>query len=429
MDCYIPPGTDVRPTVLLSSAVFNVLNFLLFDIVLASIVFWLTADVAGLVNSASALRQLGNRLHAYNPPLVGVGLTCTRRSVFRVLALIRGVAMLGVLATNFLIEGVSCERLRFLEQSVVVPAIIPLNTTQANVRRLTLRRRGCQGRTESEVYYGELRYGEHCELRRDLFSMPQHTVFFGLDFVNRTIKFPTEECEFYTDNETHRHMHRFRCNGLGTIGCEISAADGKTVPEKCVGMVYAEDHLNKTRQVEYMCEGEALFPGKFGKSRTTDQARCRMARNANVTDTSWVPLINNKAKTLRDIIDAVYGAGFQNTSVPVVGATRKEREEGLTEKHKIEVTQLDYAYFWVLGAKVGLILLLILIDILMRAKGLIPAAHNEFGLGSLLAQSTANAIRIGDDDMPIEEEATRDETMQLLVQSNNGVIRAHSVRR
>lgn len=411
MECY--PLEDKFLTVQLSSAVFNVLNFLLFDIILASIVFWLTADIAGLVNSASALQQLDNQLHAYNPPLVGVGLTCTRRRVFRVLALIRAIAMLGVLATNFLIEGASCGRLTNVERNVLVRADINPFENLGKVRDFALRRRSCMGRTDTEVYYGELHVGERCELDRALITTP--IVYFGLDFVNRTIELPKNPCEFYTDDNATQHMHRYTCEGLGVIGCEVDT-NYNSIPETCVGVVLADDHRsNKTGKIEYMCEGEGLLPFP---NRTTDQVRCRMARNALTNDTSWVPLVNNKAKTLRDTIDAVYGAGVQKTSVRVVGTKPSET---------IEVAQLDSLYFWVLGAKLLLIVLLIVIDVSMRARGLVPAANNEFGLGSLLTQA-ARAPRVGEDDLPIEVNPDADERTHLLVQSNNGVIRAHSVR-
>ncbi len=76
-------------TLYISSDVFNVANFLLFDLFLAAFIYSLTADLAGLENSKIAFREEKESFHFYNPPLVGVGITCTHRSVAYVLAVIR----------------------------------------------------------------------------------------------------------------------------------------------------------------------------------------------------------------------------------------------------------------------------------------------------------------------------------------------------
>ncbi len=87
-------------TVDVSSAAFSVINFFIFNIVLLSLIFWLTSDIAGLFNAASALRRLNNRIQPYNPPIVGVGLTCTRHDVFLTMAAVRAISLIAVLATN-----------------------------------------------------------------------------------------------------------------------------------------------------------------------------------------------------------------------------------------------------------------------------------------------------------------------------------------
>ncbi len=336
--------------------------------------------------------------------------------MFRVLAATRAVAMLGVLATNFLVEGVSCERLREIEQDVVVPGPIDIKMAQVDVRRLTLLRRGCQGRYQDMVYYGELRLGKRCELRRQLISTP--TVYFGLKFVNRTIEIPSGGCEFYTDDKAYGHIHRYSCPGLGTIACLIDRENGKTIPETCEGMILAGDvREGKKGEVAYMCSGEALFPGRFGLSRNTEVARCRMAEYANTTDTTWVPLLHNTARTLRDSIDAYNGGGVSKRMVKVTDPTVR-----------FDVAQVEKAWFYILGVKLFIILVLVIIDLWMRSRGLIPAANNEFGLGSLLAQSASNGFQFDAEEMP-DDDGREGRKMQLLLQNEHGVLRARSVAR
>lgn len=409
--------------VYVTSTIFNVSNFILFDIILASLVFYLTADIAGLVNSASALQQLGNRLHAYNPPIVGVGLTCTRRNVFRVLAGVRGLAMLAVLATNFLIEGRSIELERIEQHDVVVPGVIDPDTKQIDVRRLTLRRRGCQGRKNDEIYYGELRADiQECELRQRLFSFP--AVHFGTRFVNRTIDFPADKCVFSSEG-SYSHVHRFVCKGFGVIGCFISRETNRTKLDTCEGVVRARESDDaNSRRVAHICSGEAMFPGLGNETRGTNMARCRLARNLDVDITTWVPLLSGQIRTLRDGIDAVYGAGKRSMKVKVSSPDKTK-----------EIAEVDLFWFYILGAKLFAILALIVIDLILRSRGLIRAANDELGLGSLLAQSTLADPLLEEEEM---ERAQREPVAgvpgaaglrrQLVVQNEGGVLRARTSR-
>ena len=72
------------------SGVFNVVNFIVFDILFASLLFHLTCVIGGLVNCSTAVKGLQKRLSAFEPPLVGGDLTCTSRNVPRIFTLIRG---------------------------------------------------------------------------------------------------------------------------------------------------------------------------------------------------------------------------------------------------------------------------------------------------------------------------------------------------
>jgi len=111
----------------ISSAGFNVMNFILFDILLAALLFYLTGVIAGLVNCLSAVKAFKNRISTYEKPFIGPGLTCTNRNVFRILAIVRGVMMILVFATNFLVEGASCTPVKLERHQVLVPG--PLNAS------------------------------------------------------------------------------------------------------------------------------------------------------------------------------------------------------------------------------------------------------------------------------------------------------------
>lgn len=418
----VPPVNTV--VVNMDSSWFNVLNFVAFDIVLASLVFYLTGDVAGLSNSTSAVRQLSNQLYPYNPPFVGVGLTCTRKNVYRILAFVRGLTMVLVLATNFLIEGSSCANVEKARANVLVPKYVNASSViLIDVWKLMLRRRGCQGRKGDLVYYGESREGQGCELREDLFSFP--TVYYGLRFTNATVIFK-EPCEFYTNNSTAVHIHQFTCPDLGTIACRnrdfISSLESS-----CVGIVNVR---GSSDQVEtHMCQGEALFPGRNAQNRTRNRvARCRLARNLNARETNWVPLLYSRVNTLRDLMDAIYGSGYQEMEVKVTPKGKIRRQSGV-----------HISWFIILGLTLLILTGLISIDLFLRYKGHVPVANSEYGLASLITTyDEANEIMAEEELMPrmsrvepqdnnIDDEVENEENRRMLfVENHDGVLRARS---
>lgn len=353
----------MEKVVYLQSDYFNVINFLLFDIVLASLVFYLTADIAGRVNSASALQNLGNRLQPFNPPLVGVGLTCTRRNVFRALALVRACAMLLVLATNFLIEGASVDRKTPRSGNVVVLGKINDNATQVNVRQLMLKRRGCQGRTEDFMYYGQLETNGKCELRLEYIVPGAGSVHFGLKFEQKEIKLT--ECKKSQVNI----VLQFFCK-QGVVAClGEQGAPLKVKNTTCRGTLLAPGPNQKDET--HLCEGPGIDPeGKGGK------VRCRLARNGPHNLTTWVPFTALRARTIRDAYDAVHAAGSKRMQVFDI------------VENAVPVSEVKWAWFYILGFKVLSIVTLVVIAIVLKCKGYERVANDEFGIGSLLAQST-----------------------------------------
>ncbi len=94
-----------------SSLILNAANFVLFDLVLAAAVYVLTADLAGLVNSTSALKAKDEPIAFHSPAFVGVGvgITCTKKIVFYVLAFLRIISVLFIfISSTSFIGGTQC---------------------------------------------------------------------------------------------------------------------------------------------------------------------------------------------------------------------------------------------------------------------------------------------------------------------------------
>lgn len=397
----------------LPSDVFNVFNFLLFDIVLASLVFYLTADIAGLLNSASALQRIDNRLRAYNPPLVGVGLSSTRRSAFRVLACVRAVTMLLVLATNFLIEGESVDRVTETAADVVVAGRIPPSVNYTEVMGRTLMRRGCQGRTRDSFYYGELRAGGGCELRMKYMRAP--TVHFGLKYTRRVV--PLRRCRRSLAN---RAVFQFVCEN-GVVACRRTKKIDNVVPESdtCRGTVLLRTASGALET--HLCSGAGMDPSTRGI-----KSSCLLARGGIHNATTWVPFTGMRARTLRDSYDAMYGAGRRRINVLDV------KEKG---QH---VSQVSIAWFYILGVTGLGIVVLTIADVVLRSRGFQRVANDEFGITSLLAQS-AVLVEEGPDGVEVVRgggkrgltEVGRDlgesRRRSLVVQNLRGTLRARAV--
>jgi len=368
-----------------SSAFVNAFNFVLFDIALATLVYLVTADIAGLSNSSAARARIRNRLNAYNPLFVGTGLTCTRRNISLMLALVRFITMTLILCTNFLIEGARCQVVTTQLQKVVVHGHLSIEYGQTAIRQFTLRRRGCQGRKGDLTYYGELRVDNnskyHCELREDM--MTTVPVYFGINHEKKRIDY-SSPCTQYTNDKEHQHVHRFSCPGRGTIVCTIHQGTNKTrtQTESCNGLVLLPNKNERGKRMAYMCQGDALFPGNEDGQKPTKNrmATCQLAKNLDVYEKSWAPIIFRDTRTIRDTIDALYGVGVKDMMVNVTSTNVSH-----------EVADVHLAWFWLLGVLIVLLVVLGSIASGLRRNGLRPSANSERLLGSLLAQSAAPA--------------------------------------
>lgn len=363
----------------ISSAGFNVMNFILFDILFAALLFYLTSVIAGLVNCLAAVKGVKNRISAYETAWVGPGLTCTSCNAFRILAVARYVMMILVFATNFLVEGASCQAERIERQKVLVPGDLSrsysLDLEEAgNIRSLSLRRHGCKGiRSDNFTYYGEFRLGGRCELREKLMASPPVT--FGRDVVDRAIQIP-QPC---TRKSNHTRENRYDCPGLGTIFCFHMKNDNV---HTCYSVVNLPD--KNEGQVGQMCtsiggEGEHLHlrnnlaDGLQNKTRPTRIAQCRAAINIDVTKTAWANIAMLMSFKFDAIVDAVYGPDFREMDVKVV-----------SQDNTKQVTDVHFMWFVLLGVTIFMILLLSIISIWFRTKGFVAAANSEPRIGTLI---------------------------------------------
>lgn len=364
----------------MSSSYANVINFVLFDIVLATIIFRLTSDIAGLTNVISALSGIKNQIHPNYPSFLGAGLTCTRRNSFRYLAMLRVIALVSVMSTNFLIEGSSCQVVQTSRKRMFVPGAlkIPVDADVVDILRPMVRTRtNCAGQENGMTYYGELRADKTCELRRHLFT--NHTVFWGNRFVDREIWFP-RNCDMDIIVTERYKTIRWRCKGFGKAACmanpfKPNLSKHDIIRTTCHATVKLNN--NQGSDLSYWCKAETV---QFDNSRLPSsptmiwRANCRLLLGVDVVHLPWVPNLRHVTfMSSSDIIHLTYVADVAEYNVNTV-----------TEEIN-HVTDLRYAYFYILGLMMTVIIFLVFCSIHLRCfEGLRPAAHNELGLYCLL---------------------------------------------
>ncbi len=346
-----------------SSNYLNLLNFILFDVLFCALIFHVTADIAGLLNSRSALTKHENRLSPFNPPVLGVGLTCTRRRVFFAMAFVRLLSIALFFVTNFLIEGKSIPRVVAVRNATVLtfgPGPTPASRSREErlkLGKLVARRQECQGRTDRYMFYGEIRDGNECVTKFHLVNRP---VLFGISAAIVPIDMRGDACVLSYKNHTWIQRCKsaiIKCNGPSKGPYFAS----------CGGVIHR-------RGLSYLCTGPSLALQANGTS-----AVCREVRGANLDEKYWLPLYGDFLATMQQVIDILYVSGSERRLVRDEDGTRL-------------VSDVHVAWFAILGFVFLMLGMLFGMSVYLRGIGLVRCANDEVGLGSLLADSAESSI-------------------------------------
>lgn len=190
----------------------NVVNFLIFDITLISLVYYFTTDVMGRFNDADLSSGERRRLFLTDYPLIGGGLCSTRRFRAALLLLARVVGLSLILATNLTIEGETKRVSKTTTATLVAQGDIS-NYTREQMLEALFMRSGCQSSRQYQIspsdpenhtvlFYGEIR-DQKCEVDQpDLF---ENAVKFSAKLVRENITVgncPRREVRNYSDVRT-----------------------------------------------------------------------------------------------------------------------------------------------------------------------------------------------------------------------------------
>ncbi len=371
----------------ISSAYLNIINFLLVDIVLSTAIIKLTSDLAGLCNSVSALAGFENTLRVNYSSLFGVGLICTRRRVFRFLALLRVISIGAVMATNFFIEGKGCDVVRTSKERMLVPGIMeprPHEKPFEIAQRLIQLRKGCMGHKNGMSYYGELGADRTCELHEEVFT--NTTIFWGLKYFPRKIQFP-QNC--VVDLLTHQRYNtlRWRCDGFGQAACMAAIGPNPTVadahPLSCRTIVKL--NTSAGQQEPHLCKAESVSMNTSslpGSPTMVWLAKCRLVKGIDVNNVPWPH--NLRFIWLFSFDDVIHGTFTSDVAEYTVRRVTKKTRH---------VSLINYGYFYAVGVMTAIIFFLAIWDLYLRCiRGLRPAGNDELGLYRLLRPEKSASV-------------------------------------
>ncbi len=452
----------------INSNLFNTLEYVVFDLVLAIFVYVLTSRLVGLYNCYDALKnhRKSHICEDTRAPLFETGIVCTRRKVFYGIVVIRILSWVLIFSTNLLILGRSEKIIETTTASVTTLGRFSAFDSTELLRQRQFLRKACVGRTEKSYYYGEIRNGS-CETDRKLFSRP--TVEFDFNFKPTFLS--TSGCG--TKNGSVASHQRFECNNpeaatkattISSIVCTENTTNGETIDELCFqnGTAPFTPCVRKApvvqlKNVPFDCGAggnkqraicdEEVFSNvtfsicdnavivcryepidsncvgfvninatthicenlKLGDQQNTN-ASCKKASGAVWNTTDWVSFYGVRAlNSISNVMAVAYGSGEERREVKQYAA-----------KDERSLTSVNMLWTGALAAKIIMVVALYVVcELLSRRYGVFMVANDEPRILSLLT-STVTRIRRGR-----APRAERDDIKLRVALHNDGVVRLH----
>ncbi len=449
----------------INSNLFNTLEYVVFDLVLAIFVYVLTSRLVGLYNCYDALKnhQKSHICEDTHAPLFETGIVCTQKKVFYAIVAIRILSWILIFSTNLLIRGRSEKIIETPTVSVTTLGRFSAFDSIPLLRQRQFRRKACVVRSDKSYFYGEIRNG-NCQTDRELFSGT--TVDFGFEFEPTFVS--VTGCR--PRNESIATHQQFDCNNTATtttkrtvssIVCTYNATDGvisndlcfqngtapftpcartvsrdqvEDVPFDCgvggnaqkvvcnratvsyrnfsicgnamIGCRITLKGLNcagfvNINATTHMCENL-----KFGDQQNTS-ARCKVASGAVWDSTDWLSFYGIRMiDSISNVIAVAYGSGSEIRQV-----------KQYAEKDERSLTVVNVLWTGALAAKITMVVALyVSCELLSRRYGLFVVANDEPRILSLL-NATVTRIRRG------RSSRTVDNDIKLRFALHNGVVR------
>ena len=141
----------------------NVINTIVFEFVLLTLVFYLTADVCARLNYLALVDGSIQDLVVVSPPLVGGGLISTSRKRSMFMIVLRGLGVVLIFGSALTIDGESRTEKVYTRKLVRTAADVPFNTTKNQIVEFIEMRMSCTTTENNSLVFGRLDFDGYCE--------------------------------------------------------------------------------------------------------------------------------------------------------------------------------------------------------------------------------------------------------------------------
>lgn len=263
----------------------TVVNFLIFEVLLISLVFLFTTDISARLNYLSIIDGSSKPLHVISPPILGGGLCSTSRNRALTMLAIRAVAVTLILGASLTIDGDKKSVIDTRTALIRVPGYIPSSLTIEGFAEAISNRSSCQVTKDGYIYHGILYANGFCE--SDI-SVLQNTI--RVHGKPEPISFSLPNCQSKPFEHTkNRIVHWFDC-AQSRIACFVSGSSSITA-DSCIGTV-------KTANASYMCN---QFISREGDRW---EGRCHRAFNLEISKDFWIRSWEKSGANIFDVIGA-----------------------------------------------------------------------------------------------------------------------------
>ncbi len=364
---------------LISSDWTNVINAIIFETVLITLIFWLTADICARLNYLSLLDGSVQDLVVMSPPLVGGDVISTSRQRSFVMIALRSLGILLFFGTTMTVDGETIDVPLKRTKTMRSPADLSnLNLSREAayeaVNELIDLRYTCTVSYNNSMVFGHLEVSGYCETD-DRLLQNAVSISSGLELtsVSFSRSCRTKNIPLFYIHEAVIESVTTTCEEVGrkaSVYCIRKRSQSVVDFSSCAASL----KLNATKFA--VCEYfEQVVEGPSVSINTS----CHPAANLGDVQDFW-PKAAEITRSLRiiDLIGAVSVAGEQTQEV--------KRYESR------DVTKLHHMWFLCFAIKLALLMLLGVVSVHLRCRGAKRVLNDDRALLSLLKQKLGDWI-------------------------------------
>lgn len=339
-------------------------NTIFFEVILANVLFYLTADVCARLNYLSLCDGSVQKVYVQAPPLLNGGIISTNRRRTILMIALRGFGIALILGTTLTIDGDSVSREEKLTKKVRVPAPLSNETSTEDIKKLLALRFSCAVSVENALVFGRLDDDNYCETNSSLLT---ESVRITIPLVPLNFSASTGCSNVVTNLTEYQKFMTTRCEQgerKATVLCYSSGdfSEPDLAQTRCAGTFM----VNKSNG--YACDG---FEGLYNESSISLSITCHLAKNLNGIHNIW-PTVFPKFGSV-SIIDLL---GVVSV------AAHGERE--VIRNVKFDITRVHSMWLLCLTLKLLIISVLALVSAWLRAKKTKRVLHDDRELLLLL---------------------------------------------